>query len=53
MNIKQVNKQELEVEVSETKEDKTFKKYIKIDSEEGQKLIKEHNIEIDLDIEEL
>ena len=46
--IKQVDKTRLEI--TTTNSDTVTKLYIKIDSEEGQKLIKEHNLVIDPDM---
>lgn len=49
--IKQISSKQL---VLEEKQDESIKqKYIDIDSKEGQKLIKEHNIEIDPNIKDL
>lgn len=45
MSITQIDNKE--IEFSKVDGDKTFKKYIDIDSEEGRKLIKESNIIID------
>ena len=48
--IKQVDKTRLEI--TTTNGDTVTKLYIKIDSEKGQKLIKEHNLVINPEIEE-
>tara|TARA_R110000764_G_scaffold154706_1_gene242533 strand:+ start:105 stop:263 length:159 start_codon:yes stop_codon:yes gene_type:complete len=52
MSIKQASSTELVI-FTKLSDVKSGKRYIKIDSEEGQKLIKDHNLVIKQEIEEL
>lgn len=52
MSIKQISKTEIEVK-KQINDEKVCKKYILINSEEGKKLIKGHNLVIDPEMEEL